>query len=367
MNQALDTLLQLDKRAVVGNVDHLTLDDIVLVVLVLDIVPRMRLQLLEAKGNSILGFVEIQNLDLDLLVQRNHFGGMSNASPRQVVDMQQAVHAAKVDKHAEVGNILDAAFENLAFFEIGQNLLALLFHAFFYQNTMRNHDVLAKLIDLDNLELHFLADQSVKIANGPDVDLRTRKKRVHAAKVDNNTALDSARARTHQGLVLVIGIENTLPGAHEIRLALGEHKLAVFVLDIVEIDFDVVTDGNRVRLAEFFHRNYALGLKADVDSYLFIAHGQNFAHDELTFPEVGHCLVVQIQHLAVFGVGVLSFFLEIFEGYHFVLKSLRRPSFGFRGRRRCCVLTLSFTSFHHFRIIIAMCDLFFVRHEKLPP
>ena len=51
---------------------------------------------------------------------------MADAPPGHIGDVQQAVNAAKVDKGAIVGDILDHAFDNLIFRQLGDDLIALL-------------------------------------------------------------------------------------------------------------------------------------------------------------------------------------------------------------------------------------------------
>jgi len=51
---------------------------------------------------------------------------MVNAAPRHVRDVKQAVNAAQVDERAEIRDVLDRTFADLAFFEFSEDLLALL-------------------------------------------------------------------------------------------------------------------------------------------------------------------------------------------------------------------------------------------------
>ena len=54
VDQALDALLQLDEGAVVGDRDHLALDAVADLVLLVDALPRIRLELLQAERDALL-------------------------------------------------------------------------------------------------------------------------------------------------------------------------------------------------------------------------------------------------------------------------------------------------------------------------
>ncbi len=76
VNQALDALLQLDKRAVVGNREHAAMHMRTHRVALAGVQPRVRRQLLEAQGYALLVLVELQHLYLDLVtdVDQNRAG-----------------------------------------------------------------------------------------------------------------------------------------------------------------------------------------------------------------------------------------------------------------------------------------------------
>ena len=123
VHQALDALLQLDEGPVAHHVDHGTLDPAADRVLLVAPVPGAGLLLLQAEGDLLLLAVDVQNHDLDFLVDRDHFGRVPDAAPAHVRDVQQAVDPAQIDKRAELGDVLDHALANLAFFQFLQQLL----------------------------------------------------------------------------------------------------------------------------------------------------------------------------------------------------------------------------------------------------
>ena len=71
-------------------------------------------RLLESQGDLFFLVVDVQDLHFDFLIDGDHFGGMVDASPAHVGDVQQAVDAAQVDERAELGDVLDDALAALA-------------------------------------------------------------------------------------------------------------------------------------------------------------------------------------------------------------------------------------------------------------
>ena len=67
MDQAFDALLQLDERAVVGDADDAAADVRAHGIALRGVQPGIGRELLEAQRDALLVFVELQNLDLDLV------------------------------------------------------------------------------------------------------------------------------------------------------------------------------------------------------------------------------------------------------------------------------------------------------------
>ncbi len=99
--------------------------------LAVDAFPRIGLQLLHAERDALGFVIDLDDLYRDVLADIEHFGRMRHAPPRDVGDMQQPVHAAKIDECTVIGDVLDRALHHLAFGErrdqFGTFLRALLF------------------------------------------------------------------------------------------------------------------------------------------------------------------------------------------------------------------------------------------------
>ena len=79
--ETLDTGLNRDECAVVGQENDLTLDRVTDLEVRIEVVPRMRSELLETESDSLLLLVEVENDNFDLLLDGHHIFGMIDAAP----------------------------------------------------------------------------------------------------------------------------------------------------------------------------------------------------------------------------------------------------------------------------------------------
>ena len=112
VQQALDTALQLDKGAVIGQADdfsvHATLDRITLG----NGEPGIGNQLLETQRDPLALGIVLEDHDLDGLAGLDHFRRVADTAPRHIGHVQQAVDATEIDKRPVVGDILDRSLQN---------------------------------------------------------------------------------------------------------------------------------------------------------------------------------------------------------------------------------------------------------------
>ena len=162
--------------------------------------------------------VDLDDAHLDLLADGEHLGGVIDAPPRDVGDMQQAVDAAEVDKRAVVGDVLDRALDDLAFGEVGDDLMALLGAALLEHGAARDHDVAAAAIHLEDLERLRDVHQWGDIANRADIHLAARQKGDGAVEVDGEAALDLVEDHAVDLLALLEGLFELDPALFAPRL-----------------------------------------------------------------------------------------------------------------------------------------------------
>src|SRR6185312_2200532 len=152
VDQSLDARLQFDERAVVGDVGHAAFETRADREFSFDALPRIVEQLLHAKRDTVRLVIDLDDLHFHRLADIEHFGRMIDPAPRDVRDVQQAIDAAEIDERAVVGDVLDHAVDNLAFFEILHQLLTLLGARFFQHGAAGDDDVAAPAIHFQNLE-----------------------------------------------------------------------------------------------------------------------------------------------------------------------------------------------------------------------
>src|SRR5947209_3018211 len=268
MNETLDAGLELHERAVIGDVGDPALESRADRILRFDALPRVFLQLLHAERDAVSLVVDLDDLDLHLLADIEHFGRMVDAAPGDVGDVQQAVDAAEIDEGAIFGDILHHAVDDLALFQVLHQLLALFGAGFFQHGAARYDDVAAAAIHFQDLKRLRLIHQRGNVANRPNIDLAARQKRHRAVEIDGEAALDLIENHAMHLFVAVESLLQLAPALLAPRLVAREHRLAERVFHPLEIDFDGIANldvGLPARPREFAQRDASLGLRPDVD------------------------------------------------------------------------------------------------------
>ena len=153
-----------EEQPELGDVADLALDHRADRVLVGELLPRIALDLLEAKRNAALGGVHVEHLHIHLLAGGDDLAGMDVLlGPRHFADVDQALDAGlQFDEGAVIGDVGDAAgvfragrvFGGDALPRIGLELL----HA--------EADALGLRVEADDLHLDLLADLQALRSDG---------------------------------------------------------------------------------------------------------------------------------------------------------------------------------------------------------
>src|SRR5690606_19287181 len=314
VHQAFDARLDLDEGAVIGDVGDLAEQAGAVRVTAGDVLPRIVAQLLQAQRDAVALAGELQHAHVQLVADVDHLGRGPHALPGHVGDAQQAVDAAEGDEGAGVGEVLDHALDDRAFLQALQQGLALDAVLALDHRAARHHHVVAATVQLDDLELEFLALEVTRVAHGAHVHQGAGQEGADVADVDGEAALDLAGnaagddlAGLHRGLQLV-------PDHGALGLLARQHGLAEAVLEVLEGDLDVAAGGGldlAVLVTELFDRDDALGLEAGVDHDHVRAHLDHGAGDDgarLELGELGlalleqfserfsHCQVTRVGH-----------------------------------------------------------------------
>ncbi len=200
---------------------------------------------------------------------------MVDVLPRQLGDVDEAVHATEVDEGAEVDDRGDDALADLARLQVGQELVALLLLGLLEPRTPGEHDVVAVLVELDDLRLERTADVGLEVPDAAQLDERRRQEATQA-DVEDEPALDDLDDRAVDDAVVLLRLLDRAPGALVLGALLGQDEPALLVLLLEDEGLDVVADADDlvgvdvVADRELTGGDDALGLEADVEQDLVL-------------------------------------------------------------------------------------------------
>ena len=118
MNQTFNTVFEFYKCTVISDVGYFSGVNFTDFVFVGNVLPWVGFKLFHTQRNSLVVFVELDNLNFNSLADRQNFCRMIDAFPRNVGNVQQAVNTAEVNKCTVIGNVFNHALENGTFFQV---------------------------------------------------------------------------------------------------------------------------------------------------------------------------------------------------------------------------------------------------------
>ena len=219
--------------------------------------------------------------------------------------MHEAVHAAEVHEHAEVGDGLDVSFEDLSFFQAFDDRLALAGHFLFDEDLVADNDIFGRMVDLHDAEVHRLADERVEVAHGANVDLRAREERIDAEEIDHDPSFDAANAATLEDLSRLERFRHPVPDAHEVGPFAREDELAVLVLNAFEKHFNLVADLQFVPVLEFRERDRPFRFEADIHRHVGVADVDDASLDDLPFRDLAQRPLIHLHQIGTFALVIL--------------------------------------------------------------
>ena len=244
VHQAFDALFDFHEAAVVGDVRDLAEQARVGRIAARDVLPGIGAQLLQAQRDALTLAIELENAHVDLFADLDDFGRMLDALPRHVGDVQQAVDAAQIHERAVIGEVLHHALDGRAFLQIVEQRGTLGAVLLLDHRAARHHDVVALLVELDDLEFERLVFQVRRIAHRTHVDQRAGQERAHIVDLDGEPALDAAGDDADDDLLLLERGLEARPGSRALGFFAGQAGLARAVLHAVQRDLDGLADGD---------------------------------------------------------------------------------------------------------------------------
>src|SRR5699024_7249433 len=153
VDQALDALLDADERAERNQLGDLARHDLADGVGAGEHAPRVLLGRLQRQGDALAVQVDLENLDGVPVADLYGLGRVVDVLPGQLGNVDQAVNAAKVDEGAEVDDGGHDALADLALLQLVQELGADLGLGLLEPRAAGQDDVVAVLVQLDDLRL----------------------------------------------------------------------------------------------------------------------------------------------------------------------------------------------------------------------
>src|SRR5947209_3825311 len=124
---------------------------------------------------------------------------MVDVRPRELGDVDQTVHPVEIDERAEVDDVRDLPFHDVARIEPVEDRLAHLLALVLEDSAARQDDVVARAVELDHLAAQLLTEELVEVLDAADVDERRRKEAAHA-EVEDQASLDDLDHLPRHGL-----------------------------------------------------------------------------------------------------------------------------------------------------------------------
>src|SRR5699024_3789306 len=320
VNQALDALLDADECAERNQLGDLARNDLADRVGAGEDAPWVFLGCLQGQGDALAVQVDVQNLDGDLIADGDDLRRVVDVLPGQLGDVNQAVNAAEVNECTEVDDGGHDTLADLALLQLVQELGANRGLGLLQVCTAGQHDVVAVLVQLDDLGLDLLADVRLQVADAAHLDEGSRQEAAQA-DVQAQAALDDLDDGTGDRLVVLLELLDGAPSAPVLGTLLGQDQAPLLVLlgedqsvNLVAnldnlIRVDVVLDG------QLTGRDYTLGLVADVQQDLVVIDLDDGALDDIAIIEVLDGLIDGGEEI-LSGANVVDGYLRDVVGWH---------------------------------------------------
>ena len=170
---------------------------------------------------------------------------MVHVAPRELGDVDEAVHAVEVDERAEVDDVGDLALDHVARVEPVEDRLPHLLALVLEHGAAGEDDVVARAIELDDLAAKLLAEELVEILDAADVHERRGQEAAHA-EVEDEAALDDLDRLADDRLARLGSSFDPLPGKLEAGALLREDEPPFGVLLREDERVDLLADGDLV-------------------------------------------------------------------------------------------------------------------------
>ncbi len=166
--------------------------------------------------------------------------------------------------NAPSGDVLDHALAELVDSHFLEKRGTAVFSRLFQKFAPRNNDVLALLVDLENLQIVFLADEFVHVLDRTDIDLGSGQEGFDAVEVDDDAAFDAVFHEPLDHAAFAVFGSNLLPGLDKIGLGETDFGHIAFIFDRFEEHIQLFADLDHLPVPEF-RAGHDLPLLTDVN------------------------------------------------------------------------------------------------------
>lgn len=205
--------------------------------------------------------------------------------------MDEAVDTTEVDECTEVNDRGDVTGTDLAFAKSVEEVRANLGLGLFEPCATREHNVVAVLVELDDLRFDLATDVRCEVADATHFNEGCGEEATKA-DVEDKTTLDDLDDGAGDNAIFFLDLFDLAPGALVLCALLRQEQTAFLVFLLEDEGFDLVANGNnivRVHIVldgELAREDNALSLVADVEEDLIVVDLDDSALDDVAIVEV---------------------------------------------------------------------------------
>ena len=211
--------------------------------------------------------------------------------PGEFGDVDEAVDTTEVDERTEVNDRGDVTGTNLTLAKSVEEVRANLGLGLFKPCATREHNVVAVLVELDDLRFDLATNVRCEVADATHFNEGCGEEAAKA-DVEDKTTLDDLDDGAGNNAIFFLDLFDLAPGALVLCALLRQEQTAFLVFLLEDEGFDLVANSNnivRVHVVldgELAREDNALSLVADVEEDLIVVNLDDSALDDVAIVEV---------------------------------------------------------------------------------
>ena len=215
---------------------------------------------------------------------------MVDSAPAHIGDVKQAIQTIEVNECSEISDILHRAFTNISRRHFSQQFGTFFGPFLFDELPARKDDILALLIDLDDLVFVSAAHVRGQTLGRSDVNLRSGQESLDP-DIDQQATLDHSLDTTRNGAALIADTEDFLPVLFKLSFFLGKDHHAFAILQALDEHVYDISGVDRLDVVKFVPGNRSFAFVADVDEHFLAADFDDRSFDNVTSSKIHRTLL----------------------------------------------------------------------------